>query len=133
MIVRHLGAQSSGHALPYGGPQGDPIVMILFLVEVNDCGMGPPPLLPPGAGPGDVTCIPAPPPPAQSQGELQLKYFENFTVAESVNLEENLCNTIDRSRPKTYHERNGLVLPYQNSLVQRRLDELMVYTQNHNM
>ena len=86
MIVRFKGEQSSAHALPSGGPMGDILGMILFLVEVSDCCMDPPPSLPPGSEPGDVTCVPAPPPPIETESEIRLKYLDDTTAAECVDL-----------------------------------------------
>ena len=42
-VVRYHGETSEVHPLPGGGPQGDQIAQILFLVEVSDAGMSPPP------------------------------------------------------------------------------------------
>ena len=60
MIVRYKGEQSKAHALPSGGPMGDILGMIIFLVEVSDCCMDPAPPLPPDSVVGDVACVPAP-------------------------------------------------------------------------
>ena len=46
MIVRYKGVQSKEHSLPGGGPQGDAVGHILFLVEISDCRMDLPPPLP---------------------------------------------------------------------------------------
>ena len=54
MIVRYKGAQSLSHPLPSGGPQGDILTIILFLVLVSDSAVGPPPPLPLDAVPGEV-------------------------------------------------------------------------------
>ena len=133
MIVRYKGAQSNPHPLPSGGPQGDVLGMIIFLVEVSDVGMPPPPPLPPDAVEEDVSCVPAPPPPAQTRRELRLKWLDDVTLAESIQLNINLCSTIDRSGRKQFHERNNLILPPQNSILQTRLNELSIYVQKHKM
>ena len=43
LVVRYKGAQSQPHPLPGGSPQGDELGQLLFLVEVSDAGMDPPP------------------------------------------------------------------------------------------
>ena len=67
---------------------GDIIGMILFLVQVSDLGMELAPQLPPGAAPGDVPVVPGPPEPAITEKELRLKWVDDISLAESVNLKK---------------------------------------------
>ena len=84
MILRYGNEHSSEQYLPGGGPQGVTLGLLMFLVEVNDAGMDPPPPLPQPVQQGDVACVPAPPPPAMTDDELRIKYVDDLTMAEIV-------------------------------------------------
>ena len=68
-MVRYKGSQSGPFPHPSGGPQGDPIGMIAFLIVVSDCGTELP-LPPPEDNQLDVNCVPFPPPPAETKDEI---------------------------------------------------------------
>ena len=63
--------------------------------------------------PGDVGSVPAPPPPAVTEDECRLKYIDDLTLGEVVNLDTQLASIIQRQGLFTYHYRHGLVLPPQ--------------------
>ena len=113
---------------------GDILGMIIFLVEVSDCCMDPPPLLPPDSTPGDVSCVPAPPPPIQTDREIRLKFLDDTTVAECLNLKRQLKEKDDVFiGPKSFHNRNSLELISETSILQARLRDLKRYTVTHDM
>ena len=121
MQVRYKGATSKPYNLPGGGPQGDLLGMIVFLVEMSDVGMD----LPPTAttnNKNDVNSVPAPPPPTQTEKELRLKFMDDLTLAEAVRLDTNLSD-----------DGNGLILPPSRIKLQVRLNDLKTYTDIHDM
>ena len=129
MIVRYRGEQSKAYSLPSGGPMGDILGMIIFLVEVSDCSMDPAPPLPSDSLPGDVSCVPAPPPPIQTDKEIRLKFLDDTTTAECLDLKKQLAKReTDFIGPKIFHDRNSLELISESSLLQNRLNDLKTYT-----
>ena len=106
--------------------------MLLFLVEVSDMGMHLSPEVP-GPCTIDVTSVAAPPPAAVTTNEIRVKYIDDVSMGEAVRLDTNLCSSRDRSGPREYHDRHGLVLPADNSVLQRQLNDIEVYTRNHEM
>ena len=107
--------------------------MILFLVLVSDCALDPAPPLPADAVPGDVNCVPFPPPDLESREEIRLKYQDDLSLGEVINLKTQLCQSSDMSGPKTYHDRNYLELQPQTSKIQKQLNDLYKYVIDHNM
>ena len=132
MILRYKNEESSEQYLPGGGPQGVTLGLIMFLVEVNDAGMDPPPPLPEPVQVGDVACVPAPPPGAMSEDELRIKYVDDLTLAEVVEL-ENLIHDDEMIGPRNFHDRFGLKLPPDKSRIQGRLKDLENYVVEHEM
>ena len=132
MLLRYKNEQSSEHFLPGGGPQGVTLGLLMFLVEVNDAGMDPPPPLPEPVHKGDVASVLMPPEQAITGEELRIKYVDDLTMAEVVNL-NNLTKSADLIGPRNLHDRNGLTLPLMESKLQSRLKELETYVSNHDM
>ena len=132
MLIRYKNEQSSEHFLPGGGPQGVTLGLLMFLVEVNDAGMEPPPPLPAPVLEGDVACVPAPPDEAMTDTELRIKYVDDLTMAEVVNL-RNLTKSEKLIGPRNLHDINGLKLPPEASQVQSRIGELEESVRNHDM
>ena len=66
---------------------------------------------------------------------IHLKYIDDFSVAESLNLKEKLVYRHDSSlpRPLEYHSRTEHFLPKSESKVQGLLDEIVKYTTDHKM
>ena len=133
MIVRYKGGESPPYPLKARGPMGDVLGMIIFLVEVSDCLMDPPPPLPPGSSAVDVSCVPAPPPPLQTDKELRLKYLDDALAGECINLKTQVRASQPIIGPRTFHDRNGLELIPGASLLQGRLNDLKDYTMHHDM
>ena len=132
MILRYRNEQSSEHCLPGGGPQGVTPGLLMFLVEVNDAGMDPPPPLPEPVEEGDVACVPAPPPAALTDDELRIKFVDDLSMAEVVDLQE-LKQAEEIIGPRNFHDRNALELPPDKSKLQGRLRDLETYVRNHDM
>ena len=122
MILRHNGAASSKHLMPGGSPQGTLLGVLLYLVYVSDIGMDPP--QPTIAVPGvvDLPSVEFPPPPATSELELRLKFVDDLSMAECVRLDTQL-----------HQGQGGYILPSDESVLQRRLDEISSAAEVHDM
>ena len=123
MIVRYREAQSKPYPLPSGGPQGDLFTIILFFVLVSDSALELPPPLPLASIPGDVGCFTGPLPPIETEEEIRLKYFDDLSLGKVVSLKTQLKVSNNTWSPKSYHDRNNLVLISGASKLQGRLDE----------
>ena len=122
MILRHNGAASSKHLMPGGSPQGTLLGVLLYLVYVSDIGMDPP--QPTIAVPGvvDLPSVEFPPPPATSELKLRLKFVDDLSMAECVRLDTQL-----------HQGQGGYILPSDESVLQRRLDEISSAAEVHDM
>ena len=133
LIVRYKGVQSQPHPLPGGCPQGDELGQLLFLVGVSDAGMDPPPPIPMPYHPEDVSSV-STPTPAVALDQIRLKYIDDLTLGETVQLQTDLCPMDEKLiGPPNYHDRRFLMLPSQNSKVQKRLNDLSLYVKNNQM
>ena len=99
MIVRFKGMQSDIKDLPAGAPQGTLLGLLLFLVLINDAGFE-------GLtnNTGELlTCRRT----LQEVNKIHLKYVDDMTFAESINLTEKLSEvpSEDRSLPDPFHAR----------------------------
>jgi hypothetical protein len=127
MIARYKGEKSSMKSLPGGGggPQGTLLGLFLFLVLINGTGFQ-----------GQVNNV----------GELatrkrnvkavnliHLKYVDDLSLAETVNISEKLIHDPDHMQPDTFLARSGHVLPPEDSAVYRQLVKTAVYASNNNM
>ena len=65
--------------------------------------------------------------------ECRVKYVDDLTLAESVDLRTKLIEDLNPIRPLTYHSRTSHILPADKSELQKRLDELMVFADTNTM
>ena len=65
--------------------------------------------------------------------ELHLKYVDDLTLAESINLRENLVLVENRPRPDQYHARTGHALPIELSKVHNKLQQTKEYCTKNEM
>ena len=125
MVVRYKGKLSSSKHLPGGGPQGTLLGLLLFLVLINDAGFE-----------GQTN----------NAGELltskrnmkrvnniHLKYVDDMTLAEAIDLSEKLVHVPDRKQPDVYHARTGHVLPVHSSHVYNELLKTEQYARDNQM
>ena len=127
MVVRYRGKLSSIKKLPGGGPQGTLLGLFLFLVLINEAGFD-----------GQIN----------NAGELlttrknirranqiHLKFVDDMTVAESINLPAKLQSIPESTRPlpDMYRARTGHALPPEKSVVNRQLQKTEQYAKENKM
>ena len=127
MKVRFKGKTSIIKSLPGGGPQGTLLALLLFIVLINDIGFE-------GQenNAGElITCKKN----LKSANEIHLKFVDDLTLAESINLQKQLVKVPDNARPRpdNYHARTGHALPVQNSKVARQLEKTRKQASNNEM
>jgi hypothetical protein len=124
MILRYKGAKSKKHRMPGGSPQGTLLGILLYLVYVSDIGMDPSTTSQTDMNVPDLPYIPFPPPPAVSEQQIRLKFVDDLSVAECIRLDKQL---------KWNSDQTGYFLPPQESLLQKRLDEISIVAKMHDM
>ena len=106
MQVRYKGKFSSVKSLPGGGPQGTLLGLLLFIVLINDVGFE-------GQenNAGDIITKKQN---MKNVNEIHLKYVDDVTLAESINLPKNLVSVSEDERPQPdmFHARTGHILPW---------------------
>ena len=125
MQVNYKGKSSSIKSLPGGGPQGTILALLLFIVLINDIGFE-------GQlnNVGEViTCKRK----MKMINEIHLKYVDDFTLAEAINLPEKLIKITDRERPDSFHARTGHALPLENSRVYKQILRTSDYARRNDM
>ena len=113
--------------MPGGGPQGTLLALLLFLVLVNDLGFE-------GqvnnagslaVGKRNIKILNA----------IHLKYVDDLTLAEAINLPEKLLSqpVDDRPQPDVFHARTGHFLPNGESKVYSKLIDTLHYANENGM
>ena len=113
---------SSVKSLPGGGPQGTLLGLLLFSVLINDVGFQDQ-----ENNAGDIITIRRN---MKVANEIHLKYIDDLTLAEAINLPNNLVSVPDNIRPQPdmFHARTGHVLPLNNSNVYKQLLKTVEYS-----
>ena len=130
MILRYNGCQSKRQPLPGGSPQGALLGVLLYLVYVSDIGMDTPET---SYDSFDLPSVSLPPPAAVTDNEARLKFVDDLSVAEALRLDTALQPSSDTNGPKSYHDRNGLFLPAEKSILQKRLNQITISAKTHDM
>ena len=81
----------------------------------------------------DLPSVTFPPPEAVSDLEARLTFVDDLSLAECVRLDTQLCPSTDHAGPRVYTDRNGLLLPPDQSVLQQRLDEMTTSVHLHDM
>ena len=137
LCIRYRGASSSVRSMPGGGPQGTLLIVLLFILQVNYAGSpcSVPTTLPkyiPGPEPNPATiavtkC-------SHSAGKTEnKKYVDDLTMMEHVSLKKNLVPKSTSIGPLNFHERHGLFLPPEKTILQHKLEDLLNFTSKNLM
>ena len=122
MILRYKGKHSGVKSLPGGGPQGTLLGLLLFIILINDVGFD-------GQlnNTGDIV--------TSKRNLKTLKYVDDLTLAEAINLPANLISVPanERPLPDLFHARTGRVLPLENSNIFKELEKTMDYARRNEM
>ena len=128
LLVNYKNEVSGMKSLPGGGPQGTILGMFLFLILINAAGFRDN-----LKNVGRIITkpfnkrIPMP--------RIHLKYVDDMTVAEALNLKKKLIPNPNNNlpRPVQYHQRTGHILPEGQSAVQSLLTDIKIYTHSNEM
>ena len=125
MQVNYKGKLSSVKTLPGGGPQGTILALLLFLVLINDIGFE-------GQlnNAGEIITSKRN---MKTINEIHLKYVDDLTLAEAINLPEKLIKVPARPRPDNFHARTGHALPLENSNVYKQILKTKEYARKNDM
>ena len=128
MEVHFKGETSDRKKLPGGGPQGTILGMFLFLILINAAGFREKIM-----NTGKV--LTGPLSKRKPMKKIHLKFIDDMTAAESINLKEKLINNPEQNpiRPLNFHERTQHILPQNESTVQLLLDDINSYAEDHQM
>ena len=139
MVTTFNGAVSDSQHLCGGGPQGSLLIVLLFCLQVDKAGEPCPkvngnPALPNGQFGPEPEPVYLEPLKLCQQEELTEKklYIDDLTELEAVPLDSSLVYIGDFSPPcgpLNYHERFGLVLPKEKSILQHKLQDMLEFTQ----
>ena len=125
MVVRYKGKKSSIKSLPGGGPQGTLLGLLLFLVLINDAGFE-------GQTAGELLTSKRN---MRKANNIHLKFVDDMTLAEAINLPEKLVQipSSERPQPDAYHARTGHVLPPVKSQVYQQIISTEEYARVNEM
>ena len=128
MEVTYKGTTSGRKKLPGGGPQGTLLGMFLFLILINAAGFK-------DNLKETGKIITKPFNRRGAMPKIHLKYIDDMTIAEAIDLKKKLVENPDKNPPKPlqYHERTGHVFPEGQSEVQAQLQDLEAYCENYQM
>ena len=113
MQVRYKGQKSNVKALPGGGPQGTLLGLLLFIILINDVGFE--------NQTNNIGELLTSRKNIKNANLIHLKYVDDLSLAEAINLPDKLVHATDRVQSDTFHARTGHVLPLEQSKVYNQL------------
>ena len=127
MVIRYKGKLSSIKELPGGGPQGTLLGLFLFLVLINEAGFDGQ-----ANNAGELLTTKRK---ISRANQIHLKFVDDMTLAESINLPAKLQSIPENTRPlpDTYRARTEHVLPSDRSVLYTELQKTEQYAQNNKM
>ena len=127
MIVKYKGYQSSIKSLPGGGPQGTILALLLFIVLINDLGFE--------GQQNNAADIITSKRNMKIANQIHLKYVDDMTLAEAVDLPKQLVSVpvSERPQPDNFHARTGHALPMHHSKVFQQLVRTKEYAEKNSM
>ena len=130
MVVRFRGVTSNQKSIPGSAPQGTLLGGALYVLYINPIGF-----------PSEFTeklnlalneigdhpessILRNQHEPSLPETVKSIKFMDDATIQETIDLNTALCSNIDRSGPLPFHESSGKVLPASNSLLQHQIIEI---------
>ena len=136
MAVRHKGNVSDTCDLPGGGPQGTNLGILIYLVNINSCGV---PLediensLKNASTRGEVMHPVLPlPPPSITNDSARFKYIDDLSMCQSVNLSDVIPIDGQLDRPLNYGDRTMHQLPTHKNQLQKQMDGIHKFCEIQN-
>ena len=126
MILRYKGRNSSKKRLPGGGPQGTKLGLFLFLILINAAGFG---YLEKHIG-KQITEKMSKRKPIEN---IHLKYVDDMSIAQSINLPKCLIPNPNPQRPFEHHDHTSHILPSESYSLQEQLNKLVEYCETNQM
>ena len=128
MILKYKGCSSERKKLPGGGPQGSRLGMFIFLILINF------------AGPQNTSHtigekVTQPMRKRQPIKSTQMKFIDDMTMMESLNLRDCVISDPDPSppQPPQYRCRTAHLLQPEKTFMQKELNKLSEFSINHEM
>ena len=128
LILSYRGFTAKSKKLPGGGPQGTVLGMFLFIVLINLVGIS--------SQTKDIgKVITKPLNKRKPMDSTHLKYIDDPSVAESLNLKKLLVQNPDENQPRplNFHDRTQHILPESESKVRTILKDIVDYSSEHKM
>ena len=128
LVLWYKGCTTKARKLPGGGPQGTVLGMFLFIVLINLIGFQDQ-----EEQLGKILTKPLKK--RLPMNNIHLKFVDDMTVAESINVKNQLAANpdTDPQRPLEFHSRTGHILPEKESQLIPMLNEIKEYTESHGM
>ena len=126
MILRYKGRNSNRKPLPGGGPQGTKLGLFLFLILINAADIE---HLEKHIGKVITGKLNK----RKPIEKIHLKYVDDISIAQSINLEECLIPNPNPQRPFEYHDHTNHILPNENYNLQDQLNNLNEYCKTKEM